>query len=389
MKRNHQPWIFFMTKRHAFLWLITLVLCSSHVHGETKVTPKPFPFEGRHARATTDAGGNVHLIFKRDGNVYYTRKQAHETSFSNPMRVNSIDNCAAVADIAVGSNGRVHVLYHGNIFYVRDNIQSENRKLKPQDIRYTFYSRMNDQGDGFEDQRNVSGQVWGFDGGCSLAADLEGNLYLFFAGTTGSMKEQDRRVYLAHSSDQGQTFSDPKPIDMGKGVCACCHLKASVNRQGELRLAYRAAEAGVDRDSFVLTSRDSGQTFEATPLDRWKLRACPGSVYSLAENENKTFVSWRNQHEIYFTALGESESLSPPDKGAKRRAAVLSTNAKGEMLIAWSEGDNFNISHHLGWQLYGAEGKRIGSRGMVEEALERWGVPCVYPDSDGNFVIFH
>ena len=281
------------------------------------------------------------------------------------------------------------MLFHGNIFYIRDQIKSENRKLNSADIKYTFYSRLLPGASRFDEQRDLSQNVWGFDGGCTLAADQEGNVYTFFAGTTRKGNETVRQVFLSRSEDNGTTFAAPRPIDLGKGVCACCHLKADVGPQGNLHIAYRVAEETVNRDSFVLTSTDQGKSFTPTPLDTWELRACPGSAYSFAHSGDDTFVSWRNESEIYLTSLSKEKHISPPGKDLKRRAAILGHNPKGEVLVTWSEGDNFNKPHDLKWQLYDAEGKAIGGIGTQKNAFKRWGNSAVYADAEGNFTILY
>ncbi|MBI4663944.1 MAG: exo-alpha-sialidase [Verrucomicrobia bacterium] len=376
-----------MKSIRSVLWILIALIMTAPSRAETKVTVKPAPFAGRRVRTITDAKDAVHFVFNREGNVFYSRRDSGTTEFSEPIRVNTIDKCAAVADLAVGADGRIHILYHGNIFYVRDRIKNENRKLDGRDIKYTFYSRLNKAGDSFEDQREMSGGVWGFDGGCAVAADPSGNVYLFFNGTTTAGGEQVRHVFLSRSTDNGDSFSKPAPIDLGKGVCACCHLSATVNAKGELLLVYRVAEAGVNRDSYLLTSRDQGKTFRPSALDHWELRACPGSLYSFATSGGSTFVSWHNQDDIYFAAAGSRNFLRPPDKTMKRRAAILGGNAKGEVLIAWSEGADFNKPHDLRWQLYDKTGQPIGNVGVKADAFERWGNPAIYADANGDFVI--
>ncbi len=371
--------------------LVALILFS--VCFETKaavtVTPIPTPNEGKRPRVMTDRDGTVHLIYNDKGNIFYSRKSSDAIDFSAPIQVNSIDRSGAVADIAIGKNGTVHLLFHGNIFYIRQQIKSENRKLKSSDIKYTFYTRLQAGASTFDEQRDLSQDVWGFDGGCTLAADHDGNVYTFFAGTTRRGNETVRQVFLSKSIDNGNTFAKPTPIDLGKGVCACCHLKADIDPQGRLHLVYRVAEETVDRDSYVLSSSDQGKSFSPTPLDRWKLRACPGSAYSFAHSGDETFVSWRNESEIYLASLSKKIHITPPGKDLKRRAAILGHNHRGDVLITWSEGDNFNKPHDLKWQLYAADGTAIGPIGTKENAFKRWGVSAVFADADGNFTVLH
>jgi hypothetical protein len=278
------------------------------------------PFDGRRAKVVNDVKGNAHMVFNRMGNMYYSKRSADEFKFSEPIQVNTIDRSPAIGELAIGGDGTVHVLYHGNIFYVRGKVKGLNRKVNARDIQYTFYSRLKPGSDQFEPQKEISQGAWGFDGGCTIAADGQGRVYAFFAGMKEQGKEADRKVYLRVSSDSGSSFADARAIDLGKGVCMCCHLKAHVDEKGQLYLAYRVAPNGVDRDSFVLISDDQGQTFSSTPLDKWKLRACPGSAYSFASDGHQTFVSYRNKDDVFCQPANRSTPVSLPDTNLKRRA---------------------------------------------------------------------
>lgn len=378
-----------MKPSYQFAVCALAIVAATALSAAPEVSTERVPYDGKRAKVLTDKQGNVHLIFNNKGNVFYTRKSTADDSFPEPLQVNSIDGCAAVAELALGVDGRAHVIYHGNIFYIREQVAKENRKLNAADIKYTFYSRLNDEGTAFEQQVDVSGPVWGFDGGCTLASDGTGNVYVFFAGTTERGNETVRQVFMRRSTDDGKSFEAARPIDLGKGVCACCHLKATFNHQGELMIAYRVAEETINRDSYVLTSSDGGETFRETPLDQWELRACPGSVYAFADSGNATFVSLRNKDEIYLKIEGKDDLFSPPNREMKRRAAVMAGNTRGEVLIAWGEGENFNNPHDLRWQVYDAKGNTIGDIGRAKDALSRWGNGAIYTKPNGDFVILH
>lgn len=365
-----------------------LVIGSGNVKAQ-EVSTMPIPSEGKRARTLTGPDGTTHVIFNKMGNIYYTSKEASGTTFKEPIRVNSIEKSAAVGDIAIGGDGSVHVFFHGNIFYIRDQIKSENRKMRAPDIRYAFYSRLDPGSQSFSRQEEMADGVWGFDGGCTISADQRGNVYLFVGGTKQPGKEDTRRIYLRHSSDGGKSFSKSRAIDPKMGVCMCCHLKSSIGPNGEVLLAYRVAVKSVDRDSFVLVSKDQGQSFSKSALDKWKLRACPGSAYSFTSTEDSVFVSWRNQDDVYFRINDSDQFISPPGKEFKRRAAVLASNDKGHVVIAWAEGENFNKPHHLRWQVYDAQGNKVGDLGKKDGAFARWGNPAAFADKDGNFTVLY
>jgi len=71
------------------------------------------------------------------------------------------------AQLAVGKNGRVHVAWDG-----MGEAASSDRKQP------LFYTRLNDAGAAFEPERNVITYAYGLDGGSSVAADPQGNVYV-------------------------------------------------------------------------------------------------------------------------------------------------------------------------------------------------------------------
>ena len=68
---------------------------------------------------------------------------------------------------------------------------------------------------------------------------------------------------------------------------------------------------------------------------------------------------------------------------------MLGTNHKGEMLMAWVEGENFNKPHHLRWQIYDKDEKPVGEQGFKRSAFQRWGSAAVYAKANGDFVILY
>ena len=126
-----------------------------------------------------------------------------------------------------------------------------------------IYARLNDAGTAFEPERNLIHAAYGLDGGGSLAADAQGNVYVFWhAPLPGQKGEQNRRVWLAKSSDEGKTF-EPEHIAFDKpiGACGCCGMKAYADAAGNLYVLFRSADQMVNRDIWLLTSTDHGKTF--------------------------------------------------------------------------------------------------------------------------------
>ena len=76
-----------------------------------------------------------------------------------------------------------------------------------------LYSRLDDTGKAFEPQRNLMTQTYQLDGGGTVAADDQGNVYVAWHGprfdpnATAPPGEANRQVWLARSTDDGKTFA--------------------------------------------------------------------------------------------------------------------------------------------------------------------------------------
>jgi hypothetical protein len=237
-----------------------------------RVTVLKTPNGGIQPQAVVDAKGTLHLIYFKGepgaGDVFYVRREAGKERFSDPIRVNSQPGSAIAVgsirggQIAVGKAGRIHVAWNGS------------GKVKAANGSPMLYARLNDSGTAFEDQRNLMQGTSILDGGGTVAADRLGNVYVAWQAlrTGGQRGEDHRRVWVARSADDGETFSREAPAwAEATGACACCSLHAFSDRKGAVYLLYRSANAGVNRDIYLLTSNDHGKSFQGTLLHKWKV----------------------------------------------------------------------------------------------------------------------
>ncbi len=191
------------------------------------------PDNGLQPQAVMDARGTLHLIYFKGepggGDIYYVRRDPGKTEFTPPVLINSETNTAVAtgtirgAHIAIGTNGRLHVAWNGPH-------QPEGHGAP------MFYTRMNDANTAFEPQRNVMQFSGGLDGGGSIAADRSGNVYVAWHGKGDQQGEEHRRVWVARSTDDGQTFArEAAAWNDPTGACGCCGMRAFADRQGFLR----------------------------------------------------------------------------------------------------------------------------------------------------------
>jgi|GEM_PF-4700500 len=222
------------------------------------------PNGGIQPQALVDTKGTLHLIyFKGDnpgaGDLFYVHRQAAEERFSEPIRINSRSASACAVgsvrggQMALGKGDRIHVVWNG---------------------LGTDYARLNDSATAFEEQRNLMRQTHTPDGGGTVAADNAGNVYVIWhgIGKGEQAREDKRKVWLARSEDEGKTFSLETPVwTQPTGVCPCCSTRAFADRKGSVYLLYRSATARVNRDIYLLSSVDRGQSFHDLLVHKWKV----------------------------------------------------------------------------------------------------------------------
>lgn len=348
------------------------------------------PNGGLQPQAVMDERGTLHLIYFKGepggGNIYYVRRNSGRTDFTTPIRINSeLDTAVATgtirgAQMAIGRNGRVHVAWNG--------------PHKPDGLGAPmFYTRTNDGKTGFEPQRNVMQFSGGLDGGGSVAADNGGNVYVAWHGRGDREGEENRRVWLARSSDDGRSFSREAPAwSEPTGACGCCGMRAFADREGGVHLLYRAARNRVDRDMYILSSDNHGRTFTAALVDKWKLDTCPMSSAALSANANGLLAAWETQGQVYFASFDpQRPQVSPipaPGTPGKRKHPVFATNSRGAMLFVWTEGTGWKRGGSLSWQLYDSKNQPLAQKGEAP-GIPAWSFVAVVVEKDDSFTVIY
>ncbi|HEV3238113.1 MAG TPA: sialidase family protein [Gemmataceae bacterium] len=358
------------------------------------VTLLRVPDEGIQPQAAVDEKGTIHLIYFKGrpsaGDIFYVHSKDGAT-FSKPIRVNSkAESAMAIGNIrgahlALGKNNRVHVAWmSGKLERIGDT------KSAPM-----LYARLNDEGTAFEAQRNIIQEAMGLDGGGSVAADSDGNVYVtWHAPTPGEKGENNRRVWVAASADEGKTFSKEKSaFDEPTGACGCCGMRAFADKKGKVYMLYRAAKDSVDRDMYLLASDKKVQSYKGERLQGWKTEICPMSSGALAESKAGVLAAWETKDQIYFSTI-DSESgrlsavLSAPGEGRGRKHPALAGNDKGETILVWTEGMGWERGGSLAWQVYDKTGKPTEEKGRAE-GVPMWSLVAVVARPDGGFIVIY
>jgi hypothetical protein len=382
---------------HRFILIVALLVLAAPLRAETdKVKFVRVPDGGIQPQAMADAKGVVHLIYLKGDpkacDVFYVRQEPGAEGFSKPIQVNSQAGSAIAvgtirgAQLALGRNGRVHVAWNGS-----KSMEGAKHRGVPM-----WYARLNAAGHAFEPQRDVITFTGGLDGGGTVAADDQGNVYVMWHGFAPDKpaNELGRAVYLARSTDDGKSFAPEKEASpKATGACGCCGMRAFADRAGNVFALYRAATAMVNRDEVLLVSRDRGGSFAMANAHPWNVPTCPMSSASLSETKAGTLAAWETAGQVYFAtanakSLKVSEPVSPPGT-AKRKHPSVVANAKGEVLMAWAEGTGWQKGGAVAWQVFDVNGKPTEENGRLANGVPSWSLVAAVAQGDGSFVIFH
>jgi hypothetical protein len=357
------------------------------------VTAVRLPSGGIQPQVAVDSQGTAHVVYfvgdSANGDLYYSTLSG--ATFSKPIRVNSEPGSAIAtgtvrgARIAVGRGGRVHVAWNGS---------GRATPKAPADSTPMLYARLDPTKGSFQPQRNIVQAAIGLDGGGAIAADDRGRVFIaWHAGGPTSKGEGDRRVWLATSVDDGQSFSKEVAVsDPTTGACGCCGMDGLIDRTGSLFLLYRSARDVVHRDTYLLSSTD-GVRFSSLKLDQWNIGACPMSTFSLARTADSILAAWETAGQVQFARIvaGVPEETIVPSvpfgEAKKRRHPSLAVNARGQILLTWSEGTAWQKGGSLAWHLYEKDGRSIAS-GRAE-GVPVWGLSVAFATPDGEFTIVY
>jgi hypothetical protein len=334
------------------------------------------------------------IYFKGDpsaGDVEYVRQEPAAKNFSSPIRVNSQPGSAVAIgtvrgpQMALGRDGRAFVVWLGS---------AQSQPRGPGNSQPLLFSRLNDTGTAFESERNLMQYATGINGGLSVAAGHESNVYVMWHANGETSGEGSRRVYLARSTDDGKTFARERPISSASlGACGCCGMRGFVDDRGTIYVLYRAATKSIHRDMTLLVSTDRGKTFRTTSIAPWELNACPMSTNDLSEGGHWVLAAWETAGQIYFDQIDPrsfklSFMFSAPGPADNRNHPTVTANSFGQTLLAWTENTGWAKGGSLAWQLFDSAGKLLGPEGHAD-GVPVWGLPSAFTDRQGNFTIFY
>jgi len=382
--------------------ILLLVIAAATVSADEAVVVRRVPNGGLKASAAVDESGLLHLVYFRGapqaGDAFYVTSQNGGATFSEPIRINSEASAVLGASsargphLALGLGGRIHVLWAGSsTAKPRAPLNPALAADSPYNGTPLLYTHLEPGSSAFDAPKNLMTKTTALDGDSSIAADVDGHVYVAWHGQLPEGKgEQDRSVWLSRSDDEGKTFTAeydvlPEPT----GVCACCGLTVSAAPGGAVAILYRVAEQKVHRGMRLLESTDGGRKFTARPLDEWQVAMCPMSTAALLPGKTPVFFgAWENQGRVFLASLPSGTPAEFGPKDINRKHPSLARNGRGEYLAAWVEGISFGKGGNVGWQRFDATGKPMGEPGRAGDLPGNGNVAAVAL-KDGSFAVIY
>ncbi len=364
----------------------------------------------------------VYTAFFRDVNevtgVFVAQRGLADTAWEPAVQINALDDKAgahsqAPAQIVVGPEGNVYVVW-------TNSIEIEGRRFPASNL---LISRSVDGGRTFSPQQAINTDADGYPAGHTFhdvtVAD-DGTLYVSWLDSReryraraklsdhavatpirkvamgghnakmshkAHMHEPGTQVWVAHSTDGGQTFSEGTVV--AKETCQCCRTSVMAAPGGNVYVAWRHIFPGTQRDMAIAHSADGGKTFAAPRrifADEWRLEGCPHTGPSIAVDADGQF------HAAWYTGQEERVGLyySTADDGEK--AFESPVKLAGEVGVSQVQLSGSGTSRiWAAWEDKNAKGIRVafaeagGALNITDEFMAGHSLPAI--DSADDTVI--
>jgi len=228
-------------------------------------------------------------------NLYFARSVDGGKTYSMPLRINRTDGdvwgfAISKPRIAVGPDGRIHILFPGNIY----NPATGNTET------LALYTRSDPTALKFEEPRrlnvdSLTDNIAKNDGGAfaTVAVDVSNTVYAAWVDTRTMSDGDAGRLAIAVSRDGGVVFT-PDTIVLPDIVCPCCQLTSAIDAERRLLLGLRLIEHGYrDSEIVALNLKDQRVEWRRRVTDtRWEINGCPRKPTAVAVRGKNLFAAY-------------------------------------------------------------------------------------------------
>jgi hypothetical protein len=340
---------YFILNRQKVLSMLfsSLSLCMLSVDSNAAVDVISTPDSGQVPDAEVDSRGAIHLAYVKGDNAFYARSSDNGKTFSTPVVINSETNSAHPAnmfrgpDVAIGANGRVHVIWYSNGY---------QRKL-PQDQWGVFYGHLDAGQKQFSKSINLNHKP---SDNYSLATDTEGNVaVVWMAG----------KLFVTSSHDNGDSFPLTETIT-NANPCECCASRAMFSDHN-LYIDYRDKTDNIRDMQLLVRGTNQGLfTNRKISTQPWQITGCPMTGTYLSASGLTPLMAWETKGQIFYGRVDTKSSNRPKEVkvAEKGKWPVALSGPDGKVLVSWKEGAT------LHWQLFDSSDKALGVSGQRQSS---------------------
>jgi hypothetical protein len=279
---------------------------------------------GKQPALAVDRAGNLHVVFGRDTEIFYTSSADGGLTFSQPARVGEQKK------LALGMTRGPQIVS------TRDFVVIAAPDHTGEILAYRLKHGEKKWSGGVNILGTDSTAKEGF---VAIGAGKGNEVY---AAWLDLRIGHHNNIFGASSKDAGQTWSESRLIYQSPDgrVCPCCRPSLTADGQGNVYVMFRN-DVGGARDLYLARSRDGGRTFataEKLGTDTWIFDKCPmdGGAISL-DPQGGIGTTWLRDKFVYYAEPGK-----PERKIAEGRAPALVKTANGNYL-AWQQGNDIAV----------------------------------------------
>ena len=235
--------------------------------------------------------GNVYVVFGSKDALYLSKSWDRGKTFDKPTKIASPESLK----IGLRRGPRIGLT---NGFIVVTATSDNN----------LFAWRSNDDGKTWQGPDKVNDK----DGSAAEGLQGVGVSDTEIACAWLDHRDEGTEIFASVSQDGGENWSANTMVYTSPSgtVCECCHPSVAIGSDGNIHVMFRNSLAG-NRDMYIADSTDDGQTW-STPIQlgggHWKLDSCPMDGGALSADDEAHVVSlWRRADTVYRDAPGEAE----------------------------------------------------------------------------------
>lgn len=259
-----------------------------------ELTPKGTLPGAKQPQAVVVGNDTVHVAFAGGDSIYITTSTDAGKSFETPHRVADLPNLMA------GMRRGPRIVANEKAIVI-SAIGSKDGNL--------VAWRSTDGGKSWQGPSTVNSEAKSAREGLhGLAMGPDGQVACVWL----DLRHQKTELCCSVSTDGGETWGENQLAYRSPdgSICECCHPSVTYDGGGKLTVMWRNSLGG-NRDIYLANSSDGGQTFsKATKLGTgsWKKDSCPMDGGDIAvTSAGKAATVWRRDQEIFYTPPGENK----------------------------------------------------------------------------------